>query len=60
MARTVKGKGLPSLEDKVESHSLGAPWTQSEWRERVAELERNRKNVDREVDAAGPEARATS
>ena len=42
VARTVKGKGLPSMEDKVESHSLGAPWTEEEWREKVAELEAGR------------------
>lgn len=38
VCETVKGKGLASLEDRVESHSLGAAWTQEETAERLAEL----------------------
>ena len=39
VAATVKGKGVPSLEDQVGSHSLGAPWTAEETAARIAELE---------------------
>ncbi len=39
VATTVKGKGLPSLEGRVESHSLGRPWTPSELRRNLAELD---------------------
>jgi transketolase len=39
VADTVKGKGLPSLEDRVESHSLGGPWSDAELAALLAELE---------------------
>ena len=39
VAATVKGKGVPSLEDKVGSHSLGGAWSDEELAARLEELE---------------------
>lgn len=38
VASTVKGKGVPSLEDQVGSHSLGGPWSDEELAARLEEL----------------------
>lgn len=39
VAKTVKGKGVPSFENEVGSHSLGAPWSEADLAARLAELE---------------------
>ncbi len=42
VADTIKGKGAPSLEGLVDSHSLGAAWTPEETAAKIAELEKQR------------------
>lgn len=39
VAKTVKGKGVPSLEDQAGSHSLGGPWSAEDLAARLAEFE---------------------
>ncbi len=39
IARTVKGKGIPSLENPISAHSIDAPWTRTQTRALLAELD---------------------
>lgn len=40
VGETIKGKGVPSMENRVEWHALGRPWTEAEMEGFLAELER--------------------